>query len=156
MAFQVFSSTLHFFLFLAFNKMRTFTLILLTHFQMLLHTSYLSSCWKCTTGFHSSEVIPNIYLSKGKSHLMCKWLSISLYLRLNFTLTKELYLHEKLKQQELLTVQMLVKKLGLGILSRTVSSVFPVLLHVTSDLPTHKHKTEIQRGRWHCIFSRKG
>lgn len=78
---------------------------------------------------------------------MCKWLSISLYLRLNFTLTKELYLHEKLKQQELLIVQMLVKKLGLGILSRTVSSVFPVLLHVTSDLPTHKHKTEIQRGR---------
>lgn len=81
----------------------------LLHFQML-HTSYSVSSWlKCSNAVHSSEVIQKHSFKQSKCHLLCTWLSNSLYMRLNFTFTNGPYLHYKQEQQWLFMVKLLIQ-----------------------------------------------
>lgn len=99
-----------------------------THFQML-PTSWVSSWWKITTGFHSSEMIPNIYWSKGKSHLMGKWLSNSPYFKTEFRFYQWTLFTLETKTGPL-PAQHLCRKPELCVFYRRLSTFFSALLIV--------------------------
>lgn len=75
----------------------------------MLHKSYsISSQLKCSNAVHSSEVIQKHSFKQSKCHLLCKWLSNSLYMKPNFTFTNGPYLQYKQEQQWLFMVTLLI------------------------------------------------
>lgn len=136
----------------------------LVHFQML-HTSYSISSWlKCSNAVHSSEVIPKHLFKQSKCHLLCTWLSNSLYMRLNFTFTNGPYLHYKQEQQWLFMSNCLFTEIRVGYFScdsfSSILSPLSVMYQEASHLMwalrvrhIDNYKTETQWGRWLTCFS---